>query len=149
MMLCRMAFPLYSKVIALHLDNSAAKAYLCHQWYSISFSLQTGVLDTETDQQAQYYSYSSIHYYQSQCGEQLSVTGSVSGVASSFSYCPSGFSPLEFTRGGSVGILPYHSISVLLHIGNTTVLLLQGFSSSVCQAVGGVIQAFTTKVYQQ
>ena len=31
MMLCRMAFHLSGKVVALHLDNSTAKAYLCNQ----------------------------------------------------------------------------------------------------------------------
>ena len=31
MMLCRMAFCLSGKVVALHLDNSTAKAYLCNQ----------------------------------------------------------------------------------------------------------------------
>ena len=30
-LLCKMAFQLSSKVIALHLDNNAAKAYLCNQ----------------------------------------------------------------------------------------------------------------------
>ena len=30
-MLCRMAFHLSGKVVALHLDNSTAKAYLCNQ----------------------------------------------------------------------------------------------------------------------
>ena len=31
MILCRMAFYLSGKVVALHLDNSTAKAYLCNQ----------------------------------------------------------------------------------------------------------------------
>ena len=31
MMLCRMAFNLSGEVVALHLDNSTAKAYLCNQ----------------------------------------------------------------------------------------------------------------------
>ena len=31
MMLCRMAFYLSGKVVALHLDNSTVKAYLCNQ----------------------------------------------------------------------------------------------------------------------
>ena len=31
MSLCRMAFHLSGKVVALHLDNSTAKAYLCNQ----------------------------------------------------------------------------------------------------------------------
>ena len=45
-------------------------------------SFQSGLPDIESNQQAQYYSYSSIHSYTSQCGGQLSIPGSVaSGVA--------------------------------------------------------------------
>ena len=36
MMLCRMAFHLSGKVVALHLDNSAANAYLCNQGGRVS-----------------------------------------------------------------------------------------------------------------
>ena len=36
MMLCRMAFHLSSKVVALHLGNSTAKAYLCNQGGMVS-----------------------------------------------------------------------------------------------------------------
>ena len=36
MMLCRMAFHLSGKVVALHLDNSTAKAYLCNQGGTVS-----------------------------------------------------------------------------------------------------------------
>ena len=43
-----------------------------------------------------------------------------SGVASSSLHCPSSFSTLGSTRGGSVGILTYHSISVVLHLGKST-----------------------------
>ena len=35
-MLCRMAFCLSGKVVALHLDNSTAKAYLCNQGGTVS-----------------------------------------------------------------------------------------------------------------
>ena len=35
-MLCRMAFCLSGKVVALHLDNSTAKAYLCNQGDAVS-----------------------------------------------------------------------------------------------------------------
>ena len=35
-MLCRMAFHLSSKVVALYLDNSTAKAYLCNQGGTMS-----------------------------------------------------------------------------------------------------------------
>ena len=36
MMLCRMAFCLCGKVVALHLDNSTAKAYLCNEGGTVS-----------------------------------------------------------------------------------------------------------------
>ena len=36
MMLCRMAFHLSGKVVALYLDNSTEKAYLCNQDGTIS-----------------------------------------------------------------------------------------------------------------
>ena len=63
--------------------------------------------------------YSSIHSYPSQCGCQLSIMGSVvAWMPSSSSHCPSGFSSFRSIRGWSVGILPYHSMSALLHLGN-------------------------------
>ena len=43
MMLHRMTFHLYGKVVALYLDNRTAKDYLCNQGrYSVSFSFQGG-----------------------------------------------------------------------------------------------------------
>ena len=67
MMLNRMASHLSHKVVALHLDNSTAKAYLCNEGGKVSpfhsrlacwiFSLTN-----------KYYSYSSIHSYPSKCG---------------------------------------------------------------------------------
>ena len=36
MMLCRMAFCISGKVVALHLDNSTTKAYLCNQGGTVS-----------------------------------------------------------------------------------------------------------------
>ena len=85
MMLCRMAFHLSGKVVDLHLANSTAKAYLCNQGGTVSpFSFQASLPDAESDQQAWYYSYSSIHFYPPRCGGRLSVLGSVaSRVASS------------------------------------------------------------------
>ena len=50
MMLCRMAFHLSGKVVALHLDNSTAKAYLYNQDGTVSpFLFQAGLLDTESE----------------------------------------------------------------------------------------------------
>ena len=39
LMLCRLAFCLSGKVVALHLDNSTAKAYLCNQGGTMSHFL--------------------------------------------------------------------------------------------------------------
>ena len=36
MMLCRIAFHLTGKLVALHLDNGTAKAYLCNQGGTLS-----------------------------------------------------------------------------------------------------------------
>ena len=62
---CPVGWPthLSGKVVALHLDNSTAKAYLCNQGGTVYFSFPTGLPDTESDQQAWYYSSSSIHSY--------------------------------------------------------------------------------------
>ena len=62
-----------------------------------------------------------MHSYPSQCGGRLSVPGSVASVvASSPSDYSSSFSPLGSTRGGSAGILLYHSMPALLLLGNST-----------------------------
>ena len=39
-MLCKMAFSLSNKVVALHLDNSTVKACLCYQGGTVSLFLQ-------------------------------------------------------------------------------------------------------------
>ena len=120
-MLCRMAFCLSGKIVALHLDNSTAKAYLCNQGGSVSFSLQTGLLDTESDQEAWYYPSSSIHSYPPQCGGRFSVPGSdASRVASSSSGGSGSFSPLGPSRGGPPGIFSFYSMPALFHFGIST-----------------------------
>ena len=82
---------------------------------------QAGLPDTESDQQAQYYSYSTIHSYPPQCGGQLSVLGSdASRVASPPSAGWSSFLPLGPSRGGPAGILSFHSMPALLHLGIPT-----------------------------
>ena len=89
MMLHRMAFQLSGKVVALHLDNNTAKAYLCNQGGVVSPVLS--ILSCQIlkfDWQAQYESCSSIHSCPSECGNQLPVLGTVaSRVASSSSHC--------------------------------------------------------------
>ena len=86
-MLHKIDFWLSGKVIALHLDNSSAKAYLG----SISFSSQTKLLHFQLGQQVWYYCYFNIHTYPSQCGCWLFITGNAgSRVASSSSHSSGG-----------------------------------------------------------
>ena len=90
-------------------------------WYSISFSFQTSLLDTESDQQAWYYSSSSIQSYPPQCGGRFSVPGSVaSRVAPSPSGGSGSFLPLGPSRGGPAGIFSFYSMPALFHFGNST-----------------------------
>ena len=42
-MLCRMAFHLSSKTVALHLNSNTAKAYSSDQVGTVCFSFQTGL----------------------------------------------------------------------------------------------------------
>ena len=44
-------------------------------WYSFSFSFQAGLLNTESNLQACYHSYSNIHYDPSQCGSKIICHG--------------------------------------------------------------------------
>ena len=122
MMLHRMDFYLSGKLVALHLDNSSAKVIcvikvlqcllLLPDWPSSLLSLTW---------QAQYYSNSSIYSYPPQCRGWLSALASfTSRMASSPSDGSSNILPLGSTRGGSAGILLYHSIPALLHLGNST-----------------------------
>ena len=68
-----------------------------------------------------FYSYSSKHTCQTQCGGQLYVLGSeASRVASSPSGGSSCFSPLGSSKGGPAGILLYHSMPLLVHLGIST-----------------------------
>ena len=74
-----------------------------------------------SDQQAWYYSYSSIHSYPPQCGGRLSVLGLVaSKVAPSPSGGSSSFLPLGASRGGPTGIFSFYSMPALFHLGNST-----------------------------
>ena len=109
MMLCRMAFWLFGKVVALNIYKSTAKAYLCNQGGTVSPFL------------CRLAWHCSIHSYPSQCGSQLSVMGMVaSRVISSLLHCPNSFSSLGSAIGGSVCILPHHSMSTFSHLGNST-----------------------------
>ena len=52
-----MAFCLSGEVVGLHLDNSAAEAFLCNQGDTGSLSFETNMPDFESGHQAWYYSY--------------------------------------------------------------------------------------------
>ena len=52
LMLHRMVFHLFGEMVALHWDNSAAKAHSCNQDGSVSFSCQTSLPLGESHQQA-------------------------------------------------------------------------------------------------
>ena len=121
MMLHRIAACISGKVVALHLDNGTAKAYLCNQGGTVSPFLSRLACQILSDWQAWYYSYFSIHSYPPQCGGQLSVLGSdASGVASSPSGGSGSFLPLGPSRGGPAGIFSSYSVPALLHLGIST-----------------------------
>ena len=107
------AFWLSSKVVTLHMDNSAGKAYLFNQSgtsYLLFFRLAYCILNL-TDKYGITH-YSSIHTYQSQCESWLSIIEKVgSQVASSSSHCPGCVYTLRSTRGKSASILTYKSMS--------------------------------------
>ena len=89
------------------------------RWSDFSFSFQISMPHLESGQHAWYYSYSIIYTYPFQCGSWLSLLGSVgSQVAGASSHSLGCISSLESTQGGSVGLLMYQSVSVLLNLGN-------------------------------
>ena len=84
-MLYRMAFCLSGKVVALHLDNSTAKAYLCNQGGTVSpFLSRLACWILSLTNKHGITLLPGIHSYPPQCGGKLSVPGLVaSGVAPS------------------------------------------------------------------
>ena len=97
MMVHRVGFHLPGWVVALHLDNSPAEAYLCNQGGTVSpfLSWLACWILSLTDKHSNI-SYSSINSYQFHSGGQLSLLGSdASRMASSPSGGSSSFSPLE------------------------------------------------------
>ena len=121
-MLHRMAFRLSGKVVALHLDNSTAKAYLCNQGGTVSpflSRLACGILSL-TDKHG-ITLLPSIHSYPPQCGGRFSVSGlAASGVAPSTSGGSGSFLPLGPSTGGPAGIFSFYSMPALFHFGNST-----------------------------
>ena len=122
MMLHRMVFYLSGKVVALHLDNSTAKAYLCNQDYTVSpfLSRLACLIQCLTDKPG----ITPIPAYipaPPQFGGTLSVLGSVtSGVAPSPSGGSCSFLPLGPSRGGPTSIFSFYSMPALFHLGNAT-----------------------------
>ena len=91
------------------------------RWYRIHFSFQTSLPHFESGLQAWYYFYCIIHAYPSQCGSWLSLLGMVGFQVAPASLHSSGFvSSLGSTRGGSIGLLIYQSMSVLSHLWKST-----------------------------
>ena len=121
-MLRRMAFCLSGRVVALHLDNSTAKAYLCNQGGTVSpFLSRLACQILSLTDKTWYYPSSSIHSYPPQCGGRFSVLGSpASRVAPSTSGGSGSFSPLGPSRGGPAGIFSFYSLPALFHFGNST-----------------------------
>ena len=121
MMLHRIAFCLSSRVVALPLENSTAKAYLCNEGGTVShflsrlacqiLSLMTSILLLLIQ-----HTFLPISMWR-----PIICPGSdASRVASSPSGGSSSFSPLGSMRGGSAGTLLYHSVPALLHLQNST-----------------------------
>ena len=120
LMLHKMIFWLSGEVVTLHLDNGTAKAYLCNQGGIASlFSFHTRLLHFESGQQAWYYSYSSIHTYPSQCGNQLSLVG---WLVQDWHFLA--LLRLHFTFGANQRwiccVLSYQSRSAILHLAKST-----------------------------
>ena len=119
MMLCQMAFHLSGKVVALHLDNSTAKAYLSNESGTVSpflsrlasqilnltnkhgITLIPAYIPADLNMEANYLSQS----------DAPRVASSLLG----------GFSPLGPSRGGPDGIFSFHSVPALLHLGISTI----------------------------
>ena len=108
--------------VALHLDNSMAKAYLCNQGDTVSpfLSRLTCQILCLTDK----HGITLIPAYipiDLNVEAQLSVPGSdASRVAASLSGGSGSFSSLGPSRGGPAGIFSFHSMPALLHIGICT-----------------------------
>ena len=135
-MLHRMWVYLAVKVAGWYLHKSTVKLTDVMQWYSISFCLQTGLLQYESGWQIWYNSNFSMHTYPSQCGSQLFVLAEISSrMAYSSPHSSSSISTLGSTRGGFAGILIYQSVSALFHFGETIALGIQGWMhSAICES---------------
>ena len=121
LMLHRMTFCLSGKVVALHLDNSTSKAYLCNQGGKVSpfhsrLAFQILCLTNKHGITLN----SSIHSYPPQCEGRLSVLGLVASiVAFSILGGPCSFLPLGPSRGGPAGIFLFYLKAALFHLGDS------------------------------
>ena len=116
-----MAFCLSAKVVALHLDNSTAKTYLCNQGGTVSPFLSRLVCWTLslTDKHSITLIPAYIHTHLNVDADYLSwgwllLEWHLLPKMAQAALC------LWVYQGGSAGILPYHSVPVLLHLGNLT-----------------------------
>ena len=121
-MLCRMACHLSGKVVALHLDNSTTKVYLCNQDGTVSpflsrvacqiqsltdkhgITLLPAYIPTHLNEEADFLSWDWLLL---ECG-----TFPSGGSGS--------FSPLGPSRGGPPGIFSLYSMPALFQFGNST-----------------------------
>ena len=121
-MLHRMAFHLSGKVVALHLDNITAKAYLCNQGGTVSpflsrlacwilsltnkygITLILAYIPTHLNVEADYLSWDQF----------------ASRVAPSPSGGSCSFLPFGPSRGRPAGIFSFYSMPALFHLGNSS-----------------------------
>ena len=121
-MLRRMAFHLSGKVVALHLDNSTAKAYLCNQGGTVSpflSRLACHILSL-TNKHGITLLPAYIPTHLNVEADFLSWDWAASRVAPSTSGGSGSFLPLGPSRGGPPGIFSFYSMPALFHFGNST-----------------------------
>ena len=121
-MLCRMAFCLSGKEVALHLDNSTAKAYLCNQGGTVSplpSRLACWILNL-TDKHGITLLPAYIPTHLNLEPDFLSQDQLLPEWHPSSSGGSGNFSPLGPSRGGPHGIFSFYSMPTLFHFGNST-----------------------------
>ena len=121
-MLHRVAFCLSGKVVALHLDNSTAKAYLCNQGGTVSHFLSRLACQilSLTDKHGITLLPAYIPTHLNVEADFLASGSVASGVAPSTSGGSGSFLPLGPSRGGPPGVFSFYSMLPLFHFGNST-----------------------------
>ena len=128
LMLHKMAFWLSGKAVASHFDNTTFKAYFCNQGgiASLFLSRLACCILNLADKHG-------ITLIQAYISTHLNVTANYlswerfSLVAPSSLHDSGSISPLGSTRGRSVGILTYQTMSAIINIGNPPPLLLESW----------------------